>query len=148
MAGLTSDRKALAAILFLEGVGQGYNVISATNSSPQTTEVYGNGPRLASLMKWNWIGYAQVIAFMTIASAIARSLWPLVGGGLVVGVMSWCYGYAKRCAQADGNAAPAAATGSTLDDASQGAGARFVRNQGGQTTGGNPESTANALRVR
>ena len=92
-------RRGIAGLLFLEGVGQGYNVISATNSSPQTTEVYGDGPRLKSLMKWVWIGHAQVIIFMSLASIIAKSIWPLVGGGLVVGTMHGCYKHARKCAQ-------------------------------------------------
>lgn len=137
-------RRLLAGVAFMEGVGQMYNVISATNSSPQTTEVYGNGPRLASLMKWNKIGYVQGLGFMAIGSWISRSLWPLVGGVMVVGVMHGCYTYAKRCALQGTDGGPAAGLAS---EASRGAGQRFVQDQGGQTTGGNPEPLANT-RVR
>lgn len=96
-----STRRGIAGILFLEGVGQAYNVVSATNSSPQTTEVFGGadgGKRSKTLMKWVWVGHAQVFAFMGLASLIARSWWPLIGGGLVTGVMHGCYAHAKRCA--------------------------------------------------
>lgn len=92
-------RRAIAGLLFLEGVGQGYNVISATNSSPQTTEVFGDERRRRSLMKWVGIGLGQLFAFMALASIIARSWWPLIGGGMVAGVMGWSYRHASRCAE-------------------------------------------------
>lgn len=91
-------RRGIAGLLFLEGVGQAYNVVSATNSSPQTTEVFGDAKRRATLMKWVWIGHGQVIVFMGLASFIAKSWWPLIGGGLVTATMHCCYSYAKNCA--------------------------------------------------
>lgn len=91
-------RRGIAGLLFLEGVGQAYNVVSATNSSPQTTEVFGDEKRRKTLMKWVWIGHGQVFVFMGLASIIAKSWWPLIGGGLVTGVMHACYSHAKSCA--------------------------------------------------
>ncbi len=130
-------RNGIAGLLFLEGVGQGYNVISATNSSPQTTEVYGDGPRLNSLMKWVWIGHAQVLVFMGLASIIARSFWPLIGGGLVVGTMHCCYSHARTCAKR-GSSSSSAAPGAAQETAS-------MSLRGGQTdrqtSGGAPLRT-------
>lgn len=61
-----------------------YDVISATNSSPQTTEINAKA-RAATLMKWVNIGLAQAILFvviMTIAEPPGKKWRPITGGGL------------------------------------------------------------------
>lgn len=58
-----------------------YDVISATNSSPQTTEINA-AKRGPTLMKWVHIGLAQAAVFVILGAWIARSSAPLVGGGL------------------------------------------------------------------
>jgi hypothetical protein len=59
-----------------------YDIISATNSSPQTTEI--NASRRAStLMKWVHIGLVQGLLFVAIGMYLDKDRWPpLMGGGL------------------------------------------------------------------
>lgn len=67
-----------------------YDIISATNSSPQTTEV--NAPhRAASLMKWVKLGLVQAgvfIGIMAFAEPPGKKWRPLFGGGLA-GILLW-----------------------------------------------------------
>ena len=77
-----------------------YDVISATNSSPQTTEINAS-VRAATLMKWVWLGIAQATAFATIAVFIdyrlGRPIWPpLVGGGIAATLLLTQYIYARN----------------------------------------------------
>jgi hypothetical protein len=75
-----------------------YDVISATNSSPQTTEINA-AARAPTLMKWVNIGLAQGALFvliMTLAEPPGKKWRPFVGGGLA-GVLLWCqYVHAKN----------------------------------------------------
>jgi|SRR5579862_1334472 len=75
-----------------------YDVISATNSSPQTTEI--NAARRAdTLMKWVHIGLAQAALFVAIgavAEAPGKKWRPLVGGGLAMVLLYVQYVHAKR----------------------------------------------------
>lgn len=75
-----------------------YDVISATNSSPQTTEINAKA-RSSTLMKWVKLGIAQgtfFIVIMMLAEPPGKKWRPLVGGGLA-GVLLWCqYVHAKN----------------------------------------------------
>jgi hypothetical protein len=75
-----------------------YDVISATNSSPQTTEINA-AARAPTLMKWVNIGLAQgalFVVIMTLAEPPGKKWRPFVGGGLA-GVLLWCqYVHAKN----------------------------------------------------
>jgi hypothetical protein len=65
-----------------------YDVISATNSSPQTTEINAR-KRAPTLMKWVHIGLAQAALFVVIgvlAEPPGKKWRPLIGGG-VAGVL-------------------------------------------------------------
>jgi hypothetical protein len=69
-----------------------YDVISATNSSPQTTEINAQ-KRADTLMKWVRLGLAQAAVFAGIGILLElkskRPVWPpLLGSGLA-GVMLW-----------------------------------------------------------
>jgi len=67
-----------------------YDVISATNSSPQTTEINA-AKRAPTLMKWVNIGLAQGALFvfiMMLAEPPGKKWRPVVGGGLA-GVLLW-----------------------------------------------------------
>jgi hypothetical protein len=69
-----------------------YDVISATNSSPQTTEINAQ-KRAETLMKWVKLGLAQAALFAGIGIALEfgsrRPVWPpLLGAGLA-GAMLW-----------------------------------------------------------
>lgn len=68
-----------------------YDVISATNSSPQTTEINAKS-RASTLMKWVKIGLAQALLFVGIgvlAEPKGKKWRPLLGGGLAM-VLLWC----------------------------------------------------------
>lgn len=67
-----------------------YDVISATNSSPQTTEINAKA-RASTLLKWVKLGLAQAALFIgiaTIAEPAGKKWRPLLGGGLA-GVLLW-----------------------------------------------------------
>ena len=51
-----------AAALFGIYADLAFNIYSATNSSPQTTELFA-GDRADTLMKWVWVGGGAVLVF-------------------------------------------------------------------------------------
>ena len=73
-----------------------YDVISATNSSPQTTEINA-AARAGTLMKWVNLGLLQAAGFIAVGVYLHPKRWPpLVGGGLA-GILLYCqYVYAKN----------------------------------------------------
>ena len=75
-----------------------YDIISATNSSPQTTEINA-AKRADTLMKWVKIGLAQALLFillMVLAEPPGKRWRPLLGGGLAA-VLLWAqYVHAKN----------------------------------------------------
>jgi len=75
-----------------------YDVISATNSSPQTTEINA-AARAPTLMKWVNIGLAQgalFVAIMMLAEPPGKKWRPVAGGG-TAGVLLWAqYVHAKN----------------------------------------------------
>jgi hypothetical protein len=71
-----------------------YDIISATNSSPQTTEINAQ-KRADSLMKWVHIGLAQAFAFALLGAALDPDVWPPVVGASIAGVLMYAqYRYA------------------------------------------------------
>jgi hypothetical protein len=75
-----------------------YDVISATNSSPQTTEINA-ASRAPTLMKWVNIGLAQGALFviiMTLAEPPGKKWRPIVGGGLAGVLLYAQYVHAKN----------------------------------------------------
>jgi hypothetical protein len=77
-----------------------YDVISATNSSPQTTEINAK-TRADTLMKWVHLGLAQGALFVALGALIeargGRSPWPpLVGGGLAAALLYGQYVHARN----------------------------------------------------
>lgn len=75
-----------------------YDVISATNSSPQTTEINAKH-RANTLMKWVKLGLAQGVFFILVMMAAeppGKKWRPFVGGGLAA-VLLWAqYVHAKN----------------------------------------------------
>src|SRR5215472_5137743 len=64
-----------------------YDVISATNSSPQTTEINASR-RAPTLMKWVKLGLLQGALFVGVGVLLDPQRWPpLVGGGLAAGLL-------------------------------------------------------------
>ena len=75
-----------------------YDVISATNSSPQTTEI--NAARRApTLMKWVKIGLGQVLLFTAIGvfiEAPGKRWRPVLGAGLASALLWTQYVHARN----------------------------------------------------
>src|SRR5438477_11931373 len=66
-----------------------YDIISATNSSPQTPEINA-GARAETLMKWVKLALAQAALFALVGAALDPKRWPpLLGSGLAAGLL-WC----------------------------------------------------------
>lgn len=90
-----------------------YTVFGATNSSPQTTELFA-GDRAPTLMKYVKLGAAQsavligVMAFRAASNGggWARAFWPAFGG-VLTGTMMWLM-YAHALEAGKAQAAPAA----------------------------------------
>jgi hypothetical protein len=70
-----------------------YNTYSATNSSPQTTELFA-GDRADTLWKYVKLGHAQALVIGVFGSWLARSLWPLFGVVIVAVIMHGMYSHA------------------------------------------------------
>lgn len=75
-----------------------FNLYSATNSSPQTTELAAN-ERAATLMKYVKIGDVGALGFGLMGSFMAGSLMPLFGAALVAGIMHLLYRHALKSGQ-------------------------------------------------
>lgn len=73
-----------------------YDIISATNSSPQTTEINA-GKRADTLMKWVHLGLLQAAGFVLLGAWIHPKHWPpLLGGGIAGGLLYLQYTHAKN----------------------------------------------------
>lgn len=73
-----------------------YDVISATNSSPQTTEINAR-KRAPTLMKWVHLGLIQGAIFVGLGVLLDKQRWPpLVGGGLAAVLLYAQYVHAKE----------------------------------------------------
>ena len=99
------------AIAFGVAADLTYPVFGATNSSPQTTELFASD-RAATLMKYVKQGAQQaavLIGVMTFRAASdggwARAFWP-AAGGMLTGAMMWAM-YAHALQAGQGQAAPA-----------------------------------------
>lgn len=96
MAAMRGDTDAVAIAVY---AALTYDVISATNSSPQTTEINAKA-RATTLMKWVVIGLVQAGLFVAIgvlAEPPGKKWRPLVGGGLAMALLYAQYAYAKSC---------------------------------------------------
>jgi len=89
----------VAAVLFLAAADAAYNAYSATNSSPQTTELFA-GDRAATLWKYVKLGHVQVIGLIGFAAIVANkqglAMWPILGGGAVAVAMHGMYWHALQ----------------------------------------------------
>ena len=74
-----------------------YTVISASCSSPQTTEINAKA-RSDTLMKWVYIGLLQGAGFGILGATLDKRRWPpLVGAGIAMGLLYSQYRHALRC---------------------------------------------------
>src|SRR5258708_22005335 len=78
-----------------------YNIFSATNSSPQTTELAAT-ERADTLWKYVRLGGFQSAILVGIMAVRGRSIWPVLGGG-IAGVAMWAmYSHALKAGIAAG----------------------------------------------
>lgn len=74
-------------VAFLVSAALTYDVVSATNSSPQTTELNAS-TRARTLMKWVHIGLGQALLFILAAAYFdRRHARPILAGGLLALVL-------------------------------------------------------------
>ncbi len=107
------DARALDAIAFAVSADLVYNVFSATNSSPQTTELFA-GDRSATLWKYVRLGGVQSVILVGIMSARGRTAWAAFGGLVAGGFMWGMYAHALRSGQASASTPPRAAPDAAL----------------------------------
>jgi hypothetical protein len=95
----TSGSMGAPAITMAVYAALTYDVISATNSSPQTTEINA-AKRADTLMKWVHLGMGQAVIFAGIGVIMemraGRPIWaPVLGSGLAM-VMLYAQYYHAR----------------------------------------------------
>lgn len=72
-----------------------YDVFSATNSSPQTTELFAKD-RADTLWKYVRLGAVQSLFLVLVMWWRSKSVWPILGG-LTAGLFMWAmYAHALR----------------------------------------------------
>lgn len=71
------------------------NIASATNSSPQTTELF-SGARKETLWKWVKIGGGVALAYGVFAAIVSGSLIPIFAVGSVILAMGTMYYFAAK----------------------------------------------------
>jgi len=85
-------------VAFLVSAAVVYDIVAATNSSPQTTEINA-AVRADTLMKWVNIGTAQAAAFVLVAAIFDKThrLPILAGGGFAAVLLYFQYVHARNC---------------------------------------------------
>jgi hypothetical protein len=76
------------------------NIASATNSSPQTTELFA-GARSDTLWKWVKIGGGVALGFGLFASIMSGTIIPLFAVGTVIVTMGIMYHFALKWGNGD-----------------------------------------------
>jgi hypothetical protein len=71
------------------------NIASATNSSPQTTELFA-GKRQKTLWKWVKIGGGVALGYGLFASIVSGTIIPLIAVATVIASMGVMYYYAVK----------------------------------------------------
>lgn len=83
-------------VAFLVSAAVVYDIVAATNSSPQTTEINAKA-RASTLMKWVHLGLAQAAAFVLLAAMFDENRRAiLAGGGLAGGLLYGQYVHARN----------------------------------------------------
>jgi hypothetical protein len=83
-----------------------YTLYGATNSSPQTTELFA-ADRAKTLSKYVYLGHAQALGYGLFGSIVGRTWWPLIASATVGVTMQIMYSHALKAGQSQ--APPAAA---------------------------------------
>ena len=84
------------------GVDIAYNIGSFSLSAPQTTERRINDSEGASetpkeAMRWVWLSTWKMLAYNGFAAFLAGSVWPILGGLVVIVDLHASYRYAIYC---------------------------------------------------
>jgi hypothetical protein len=97
---VSSDRRAISALLFIAAGTNTMDVYSALNSSPWTAESFGGDPGKAATCR-EYVIHAMVVtsAYCVGSALIAKSWWPLIGSVIMNGYMYWLYDRALSRAQ-------------------------------------------------
>lgn len=106
----------LDAIAFAVAADLVYNVFSATNSSPQTTELFA-ADRAGALWKYVRLGGVQSAILIGVMFARGRTIWAVAGGVVAGGFMWGMYAHALKAGGAKTGAAdggPPASSSSML----------------------------------
>lgn len=92
VAGLDSARGAVGALLFLQAATNVFDVYSALNSSPWTSENFGADPeKAASCREYVWHAVGWTTFYCGLAAIIAKSWWPIFGLVLANVYLVWLY---------------------------------------------------------
>lgn len=88
--------------LFMLGVDIAYNIGSFSLSAPQTTErrindTEGSPETPKEAMRWVWLSTWKMLAYNGFASFLAGSVWPILGGLVVIADLHASYRYAIYC---------------------------------------------------
>ena len=76
-----------SGVAFLVSAAVVYDIVAATNSSPQTTEINA-AARADTLMKWVNVGMVQAVGFVVIAAVYEpASAVAFLAGGLLAAVL-------------------------------------------------------------
>jgi len=85
LGGIRNGDKALKVAVYATLT---YDIISATNSSPQTSEINAK-KRAPTLMKWVYIGLIQAAGFGIIGAVLDEDTWPPILGVSLASVVLW-----------------------------------------------------------
>jgi hypothetical protein len=104
--GLTAATRALAALLFMNGYYEFFNLAGAFNSSPWTAESFGGDPgKNESARKYVRMTIVRGIAVSGFAVWISGMWWPLIGTTVAAGDTWWTYNQALAKAENTGSIA-------------------------------------------
>lgn len=85
LMGLRNGDKALKVAVYATLT---YDIISATNSSPQTSEINAK-KRAPTLMKWVYIGLIQAAGFGILGAFLDEDTWPPLLGVSIAAALLW-----------------------------------------------------------
>jgi hypothetical protein len=102
--GLSADKRAISAILFIQASTNALDVYSALNSSPWTAQSFGADPdKRAACMEYVYHSIGVTAFYAIAAAAIAGNPWPIVGMVIADAYMYWLYSRALRRAMESGS---------------------------------------------
>ena len=103
--GFGSDAgRMAAAILFLQSSMEAMDVYSALNSSPWTAQSFGADPeKRKACLEYVYHGVGVTAFYCIGAGVLAKSWWPIIGGGLTASYMFWLYKRALGRAEDSGS---------------------------------------------